>query len=286
MNCPGPSPKPPQDGEPGVQERHGQRQQRHDEGDHRDPLVALEGQERKHVADEERPGVAHEDPGRREVEGQEARQGPEERHPDQDAGDVAAGLPGDHRERGGNDGGDAGGQPVQPVDQVDGVGDQHDPGRRHDPDQPGRELEDAARHRLGHVVDPEAEGEGHAGGRELDKQLGEGGEAPAVVEGPEPQHHETAHVERLQGGQLLLGNQDERRGQAHEEAEGDGEPPHEGHGVAPAHLALVGPVHGLHRERETRDDGRGQGGHGRGQREDGEDVVGEGHVGLRTSPPG
>ena len=134
--------QPPRDDERRVDDRHGEHEQREEQGDGRRSLQqALHRHGREHEAEQERARVAHEDPRRVEVVAQEAERRAE--HDRREDGRIR--LPErqrDDRERPARDRGDARSEPVEPVEEVDHVHDRDDPdhGQRH-PD-PRRERVD------------------------------------------------------------------------------------------------------------------------------------------------
>ena len=180
------------------QEHHGDRQDDRHEGGER-PLLADQrridltgdpdrrgGQQQ---ADEHRPGVAHEDPGRIEVMRQEAEAGADENR-DDERGEVRIGLRrgvarqpvGVDEERASADGHDSGCEPVEPVDEVHGVD-------GHEDDEDG----DDDRHPRGADDDP-AEGNRQqrhsldrheAGGKSLAGELRHPMQVPDVVDDSE-----------------------------------------------------------------------------------------------------
>ena len=171
---------PLEDHERGVEDRHGEHQQRGGQGDRGGALQhSLHGQRADGEAEHQCAGVAHEGAGRVEVVTQEGqrRAADDRRHRrDLDA------LEGD-REDGEGQGGDrhqAGGEPVDAVDQVDQVGDQGDP---QDGDRVGEPAElDDPHHRQADLLDADAVADdgNQADGQDQD-QLHEGPHATDVV---------------------------------------------------------------------------------------------------------
>ena len=109
------------DHEAGVEDRHGEHDQRQEESDHRIGLQrALHRHRPEQVAEQVGAGVAHEGAGGREAVTQEAEGRPRgERR--EHAGGGAVEREGDHRQGQGRDHADARRKAVDPVDQVDHV---------------------------------------------------------------------------------------------------------------------------------------------------------------------
>ena len=125
-----------------VDDRDREHEQREEQGDGRrrfqEPLHRKRGEDE---AEQERAGVAHEDPGRIEVVPQEpeASAGDDRR---EDRGLRPAERERDHGEGRAGDRADPGGEPVHPVEEVDHVHDRDDPdegqpGHRPRPGSPG-----------------------------------------------------------------------------------------------------------------------------------------------------
>ncbi len=261
-------PQPAVDRERGVHQRHGEREQRHHEGEHRQLAVALEREQREVEADEQRTGVAEEDTRGREVVGQEAEQCAEEGEAREHAHGLAR-LERDEGERRADDAADAGGQTVEAVHQVHGVGDAHDPEPGHDPHQGFRESPDLQRERVGQMVDAETVEDGDGGGRHLERQLGARRKCLAVVDHADREQDQRTEQLTLDVAaiRVLAAGQDQRHGETDEEAERDRDAAEERDVAAQVDLARIGPVDRAERVGDARGDRRRRGRHRGGDRE-------------------
>ncbi len=96
-----------------------------------------------------------------------------------------SGLAAGEEEGKGNDRGHTGGKAIEPVDDVDQIGHRDDPDHRQR-DAPGSSIEEAAK-RVGHPADAYPRGNDEPGHDELDRQFGERGKRPQVVDHPQQQ---------------------------------------------------------------------------------------------------
>ena len=161
---------------------------------------------RHEQAQEQRPAVAHEDPGGVDVVGQEA-----DAYPDHDDGQnrsrisveeesLVSEADGVQEEGGRGDGRDAGRQAVQPVGQVQGVGQEHHPHHGEQGRQVGREQHDVQERDAQH--DQRYAGQRqHAAGQHHPGDLGRCGHGSHVVYDPDcadddRSHHHADHLRR------------------------------------------------------------------------------------------
>ena len=167
-----------------VHDRHGEHDQREEQGDGgRRFQEALHRERRENEAEQERSGVAHEDPGRIEVVAQEpeARSGHDRR---EDRRLRVAQRERDHGKRRAGDRTDPRGETIHPVEEIDHVHDRDDPDEGQGDADPDGEVLDAEEGER-EAVDRDPEADRDRGGEALAPELRPPVQAAEVVDDPD-----------------------------------------------------------------------------------------------------
>ena len=119
---------------------------------------------------------------------------------------------------------------------------------------------------VGQVAEPKSVGDRNRRGEDLHQELRPRGKARAVIDDAQSENQYGAQSQTLEvlGGGEVLDQQREGDPETRPEAEGDRQPPQEGHARPNAHTAIVGPVDDLELAGQPRHERRRNAGHGEG----------------------